>query len=136
MADIACQTLYDDVAQELTGGRVNDRLAAAFPRAVNRALDELGAAVNDPDKFTRINSVDATIDDSELDNHYEWILYAGVVYYLIRAGHKPSDPRVAQTIYQDSAARWEDAKGKYWEAVLYARQSDSDNDMVRFGSVE
>ena len=108
---IRLKTLYADVAKDLGLGTGNERLSDAFPRAVNRALDELAVAGDVAGKFTHVSSIDDTVSD--LSDHYEYMLYAGVAYYLIRMGFKPGDSRIASVIYDDSDKRWEQAKADY-----------------------
>lgn len=127
---ISCTDLFDDVAQEIGSGIANDRLTAAFPRAVNRALDELAVAADLATKFTHVTSTDGTIS---LDSSYEYIVYAGVIYHLIRMGHRPVDAKIAAIIFEDSRRNWANAKADYVQDADNVRQSTVENDMIAWG---
>jgi hypothetical protein len=102
---ISCKSLYDDCAREVGTGIGNDRLAASFVRATNRALDELSLKQDLATKYAHISSTSSLI--TELSSSYEYILYTGIIYNLIRMGHRPSDPKIANLVYEDSTKRWE-----------------------------
>jgi hypothetical protein len=127
---ISVKTLYKDVAQELGLGEGNERLTDDFPRAVNRALSEMSHAADLATKITHVSSCEDSIN---LDANYEYIIYAGTTYYLTRAGHKPKDPRIAPTIYEDTSRRWKDAKADYVVAEDNLKQSDSTFEMIGLG---
>ena len=48
-----------------------------------------------------------------MSSMYEWILSAGVAFYMTRLGQRPSDPNLAQIVYRDTANEWDRAKGEY-----------------------
>ena len=83
------QFLFDDIAEELGQGSGSNRFKAAFPRAVNRALSELELKANTGTDFALIESIDDTVDD--LADKYEFVLYAGVAYWLNRMGFRNGD---------------------------------------------
>ena len=134
MSNIACQGLYQDVVQELGAGVLNDKSKPKFIRAVNRALDELSLVADKATKLTHITAVDSIITD--LDTHYEYILYRGTIFNMIRMGHRPVDPKLAQVIYNDSEKMWALAKADYVVALDNANQATSTNDVWGLGYVD
>jgi len=133
MSNIACQGLFQDVAQELGSGVESDRLKPKFIRAVNRALSELSLEADKSDTLDHITAVDSIITD--MDTDYEWILYAGTIYNLVRMGVRPVDPKLARVVYDDSALRWAQAKAAYVVALDNANQATSTNDVWGLGYV-
>ncbi len=103
---ISCKSLYDDACREVGTGVGNDRIAASFVRACNRTLDELSVKQDRVTKYAHIQNTSSII--TELNAHYEYIIYSGIIYNLIRSGHRPSDPKIANVVYEDSKRRWED----------------------------
>ena len=131
---ISCANLYLDVASQLGEGVGNTRLANGFVRALNRALSELGVKADKASNFGSIASTDDTISD--LNEKYEYIIYAGVMFNLIRMGHRPSDPKLATVVYEDSRKAWNDGKADYIVDLDNVIQSDADNDVIGLGSLE
>lgn len=129
---ISCATLYDDVKREVGRGD-SDELADAFVRAVNRTLSELEHRSDAATAFTRATGTSSSVN---LDENYDYVLYSGVIYNLIRMGHRPGDPKVAGVVYQDSKQRWDEALGNYCMNEDNITQSDEDNDMTRLGTVK
>lgn len=128
---ISVQGLYDDCAQDLGQGSGSTRFSNAFVRCINRALDDL-AVSTDEVKYTPITSTSDTIN---IDSHYEYIVFAGVKYYLIRSGFKPSDPKIATIVYQDTASAWLSGKADICQDRDNIAQADPTNDIVANGSV-
>lgn len=130
MIDVS--SLYQDICQALGNGHSNDRLQAQFPRAFNRALNDLSVSVDHP-QWPAITGTDSTID---FPDQYEYVLFAGVQYYLIRMGHAPADPKLATIVYQDSAKQWADGKADYKQNEDNILMADPENDIIGLGSVE
>jgi len=129
---ISCTDLFEDVAQEIGSGIANDRLVASFPRAVNRALDELAVAADLATKYTHVSSTDGTVSMSA---SYEYILYAGVIFHLIRMGHRPVDTKMATIIYDDSRVNWDKAKADFVQDADNIRQTTATEDMIAWGAL-
>ena len=130
---INCQTLLDDIGRSLGQGVSGTRITETFVTAVNSALDELS---NEADLATRLTHITAT-DSSQADlgEHYRYILYAGVYYWMIRLGIRPADPRIAKVLFEDSERSWKEAKADYVVAEDNSTQSDSDNDIWGLGAL-
>jgi hypothetical protein len=127
---IAATALYEDAAAQIGAGVGNDRLTRAFKRAVNRSLDELSIAADLATPLTHIDDVDDVID---LDDNYEHILYAGVLFHLVRAGHLPGDPRLAKALLEDTRVGWAMARGEYVMAEDNDNQATATNDVWGLG---
>lgn len=127
-----CASLLQDAASEFGVDVGNEHYVSRFIRAVNRTLDELSQDSDLASPFSHISSTDENID---IDDSYEWIVYAGIIYNLIRMGQRPADPNLSQLIYKDSSDRWIHAKGMYQTAELNADQAVSTNDIINFGNV-
>ena len=130
---ISITALYADVAQEVGRGIGDERLASSFPRAVNRALDELAVAADLATKFTHISSTSGAL--SGISENYEYIVYTGTVYWLIRAGYKPSDPNTANLLLQDTTNRWREAKDDYVQDLDNIAQAVDGADVIGLGDV-
>lgn len=130
---LATQPLYDMALAEVGGGTGNSRFNAAFVNAVNFALDELADEIDESSRFAHISSVNSTISNMSSDRGY--ILYAGIIYYLMRMGQRSSDPKVATLVFNDSKNRWDDGKANYWMRKLNDCQAVSSSDITKLGSV-
>lgn len=129
---LSCTTLYQDILREVGRGD-SDELSESFVRAVNRTLSELEHRSDQATgTFIRATSTSSILN---LDENYDYIAYAGTIFNLIRMGHRPSDPKIATIVYQDSKARWEECLGNFVMNEDNITQSDSDNDMTRLGNV-
>ena len=71
---------------------------------------------------------------SEQGINYEYILYSGVLYWLVRQGFTNSDPRVATVQYRDSEDAWKEAKADYKEDLDNIDQSSDSVNMIGLGS--
>ena len=129
MIDVA--GLYRDICQALGAGYANERLADQFPRAFNRALNDL-AVNSDHAVWPDVQGTEGTLD---FPAQYEYVLFAGIQYYLIRSGHAPADPKIANVVYQDSAQAWKDGKGDFVMNEDNIKQHDPANSMIGLGSV-
>jgi len=127
---IYLQTMYDDVLRELSIGN-SDKTSDAFIRAANRARNELSYQTDLATQLTTVTAVENTVTD--MDEQMEYMLYAGVLYYMIRGGIRPSDPKVAEIVYRDSKDRWEEAKGDYWTSKVNANQATDSNNVIGLG---
>jgi hypothetical protein len=130
---ISCQQLYRDTLSTIGVGVGNDTTLARFTAAVNRALDELSITADLSGKHDHISGPESTI--TTLDEYYEWILAAGVAFYMTRLGHRPSDPNLAQIVYRDTASEWERAKGEYVANRWNETQSDETESIIGLGYV-
>ena len=131
---LATQPLYDMALAEVGGGTGNSRFSTAFINAVNFAIDELADEIDSATRFTHITSVNSTISNIDADRGY--IIYAGIIYYLMRLGQRSSDPKIATLILNDSKQRWDDGKGNYWMRRLNDCQAVASSDITKLGSVE
>lgn len=130
---LATQPLYDMALVEVGGGSGSSRFNAAFINAVNFALDELADELDSSSRFSHISAVNSTI--SNMDANRGYILYAGVIYYLMRMGQRSSDPKVATLVFNDSKQRWDEGKANYWLKLLNDSQAVDTSDITKLGSV-
>ena len=123
------EQLFAVMCSGLGNGQKSDRLTKMFPVAVNRALNEL--AVNtDSQSWPDVSGTNGMLD---FPFRYEYVLSAGVEYWLIRMGFSPSDPKIATVVYNDTEKRWTDGKGEYQMDVDNIRQHDPHQDMIAWG---
>ena len=125
---ISCQAIYNDVVATMGTGTGNLKLNDAFPRAVNRALDELSIASDQPTKFPHVTATSDSV--AALDDHYEYILYAGTLYWLIRMGYKPGDPKTARLVYEDTESVWAKGRADFCMDQDNILQSNPQNNVV------
>ena len=123
--------LYDDVVAELGQGVGSNRLNSAFPRAVNRALSELENKADTGTDFAVYEDIDSTV--TELEAKHEYILYAGIMFWLQRMGYKPGDPRIATAVLNDTERLWRSAKGDYIKDEVNDAQDEGDEDIIGLG---
>lgn len=128
---LATQPLYDMALREVGGGVGNSTFSAAFVNAVNFALDELADEVDSATRYAHITSVNSTITAMNADRGY--ILYAGVIYYLMRMGQRPTDPKVATAVFNDTSERWSDGKGNFWMRRLNDCQAVPTSSVAKLG---
>ena len=128
---LATQPLYDMALIEVGGGTGNSRFSAAFVNAVNFALDELADELDLASRFSHIAQVNSTI--SNMDSNRGYILYAGIIYHLIRMGQRPTDPKVGTLVFNDSQQRWNDGKGNYWMKRLNDCQAVATSSITKLG---
>lgn len=127
-----CASLLQDAADELGVDEGNERFKRRFITSINTTLDELS---QDADLASAYSHIESTDDSISIDASYQWMVYAGLIYHMIRMGQRPSDPKLAVLVYQDSAKQWEHAKGMHQTAILNALQADATNDIINFGSM-
>lgn len=127
---ISCTTLFTDVATALGRGTGDERLTSVFVRAVNRSLDQLSLYNDQSSRIAHITGIESSI---ALDAEYEYIVFTGIVYNMIRMGIRPGDPKLAAIMYADSDKNWEECKGDYWAAELNDRQSGNDTSIIALG---
>lgn len=130
---INCQQLYRDVLSTIGVGVGNSTTEQRFTRAVNRSLDELSIAEDRATRYPHISGPSSTISD--LDDNYEWILAAGVAFYMTRLGQRPSDPALTQIVYNDTRDEWDRAKGEYVRDLWNIEQSTDSNSIIGLGYV-
>lgn len=129
---LATQPLYQMALREVGGGIANSTFSDAFVNATNFALDELADECDLATRFTHIAAVNSTI--SNMDDNRGYILYAGIIYYLMRMGQRPSDAKIATIVYNDSNKRWLDGKANYWTKRLNDCQAVSTSDITKLGA--
>ncbi len=128
------QSLFDTALREVGGGSGSDTFNKAFINAVNCSLNELSDDTDLTTRHVNISSTAANITTLDVADWY--ILYSGVIYWLVRMGQRPSDPKMGMLVYQDSDKRWTEGKANYQTRLLNIRQRDPDNDIAKLGSVE
>jgi len=131
---IKTQGLFDDLADEFGCGSGNASYIRRFPRAVNRAMDELSVTADLATRHTHISNVDSSI--STLDSELEPYLYWGTKYWLIHTGQRPSDPRLAVAMLKETGEAWEDAKGMYAVERSNDSQATDSNSMWGLGYID
>jgi len=125
-------SIFEDILDELNNGE-NARLNARFPRAVNRALSQLENKADTGVDFAEYpNKTDIV---TELAAKHEYILYVGVLYWLMRMGERPGDPRIATVVLNESKENWRDAIGDYTKDVIATAQAAGDQDIIQLGYV-
>jgi len=130
---ISVQGIYDDIAGEMGVGLGSEKLQERVLRAVNRTLAVLSKKTNDTSDLTQVTKIGAFITDVDVD--LEFVIWAGVRFFMARSGSRPADPRIAEVVYRDSKAEWEEAIGDYITSVSNDDQADSDdNDIWSWGT--
>lgn len=127
------QSLFDTALREVGGGSGSDTFNKAFVNAVNCSLNELSDNTDLTARHANVSAVGANVTTLNVADWY--ILYAGVIYNLIRMGQRPSDPKLAMLVYQDSDKRWQEGKANYQTRLLNAYQSTPGNNVTKLGSV-
>jgi hypothetical protein len=130
---LSTQSLFDTALVEVGGGVGDARFNSAFINACNCALDELSDEADLATRHTHITTVNTSI--TTLQTGHWYILHAGITFYLIRTGWRPSDPRTAGIVYQDSDKEWDKAKAKYLTRILNELQTDTTADITKLGYV-
>jgi len=129
---ISCQALYDDAKSTYGVGAGSDLFQGRWVRAINRALDELSIAADLETKHSHISGPEDNI--TSLADYYEWILVAGMNYYMARVGQRPSDPNVLKMVYADTQNQWERGKNEYVANRWNEKQAnDSTEDIIGLG---
>jgi len=128
---ISCQQLYQNVLGTIGVGSGSEKTISRFTTAVNRTLDELSITADLASKHSHIVGPQSTI--STLSDYYEWILAAGVAFYMNRLGQRPSDPALAQIVYRDTTTEWDRAKGEYHANRWNETQATDSNDVIGNG---
>ena len=130
---ISCQQLYKDVLSTVGVGVGNNTTTGRFTTAVNRTLDELSITADLATKHSHITGPESII--TTLSSYYEWILSAGVAFYMVRLGQRPSDPNLAQIVYKDTASEWDRAKGEYVANRWNETQATDSESIIGLGYV-
>ena len=130
---VSVRFLYDDIEKELGHGVDSTKLNSAFPRAVNRALNQLESKASTGTDFTQVSSIDATI--TQLDAKHDYVIYAGTMYWLQRMGYANGDPRIAAAVLSDSEQMWKSARGDYVADKVNDDQATGGLDIIGLGYV-
>jgi len=128
---VNCLGLYQEAMDVYGRGAGSDKFQNRFIRATNRALDELSICADLATKHSHISSPEDTI--STLDDEYEWILVAGINYYLARTGQRPADPNVLRFVYGDTAEQWERGRDEYVANRWNETQATDSNSVMMLG---
>lgn len=128
---IYLKSVYDDITMQLGQGVGNTKLNSAFVRAVNRTLSELENRADTGTDFELVDSMGDTISD--LADKHEYILYAGIMYWLQRMGYASGDPRVAAAVLSDSERMWRQAIGDYIKDKVNDAQATGTSDIIGLG---
>ena len=103
----------------------SERFLADFPYCVNLILGELSFTADLATAIAPINDPQDTI--SELDQDHQWILDAGLDYYLMRQGYAPAVGKVALPL---AKADWEIARDSYLTMMRREDMADVDDDDI------
>ena len=125
--------LYDDIVEALGFGTGNAKFNSAFPRATNRALNQLENRADTGTDFTQVNSINESV--TQLDAKHEYILYAGIMFWLQRMGHVVGDTRLASAMLRDSTDTWNEAIGAYTKDKINEDQTTGGIDIIGIGYV-
>ena len=131
---LATQALYDMAKREVGGGVGGTIFDNAFVNAVNFATSELADECNLTPRPGIIASVGDSITGMDTDRQY--IVYSGVIYYLMRMGQRPTDPKVASVMYVDTDKQWNNGKANYWTKALNDCQANPHSSITKLGSVD
>ena len=129
---ISCQTLLEDICDELHRDATDERFLRMFLRALNRSLDELSQKCNLGSHFTHVSRADGTV---AIAADREWMITAGIRYHLALMGIRPSDPKLAALAFRDSKDAWDDALGMYDTEELNDKQA-TDTGIIGWGHVD
>jgi len=108
---VSLKFIYDDIILELGTGISSTKLNSSFPRATNRALSQLEDRADTGTDFPMVTSINDTV--TQLSAKHEYVLYAGIMYWLQRMGYANGDPRIAAVILSDTKTLWAEAIGGY-----------------------
>lgn len=125
------KAIYDDIIEQLGTGISSTKLNNAFPRATNRALNQLENRADTGTDFTAVAGIGDSI--TQLDAKHEYILYAGIMFWLQRAGFANGDPRVAAAMLKDSSDLWKEAIGAYIKDAVATEMADGTTDVIGQG---
>lgn len=129
---VSVQRIHDVLRDEWSRGVGDSLFQTKIILSVNAALSELESDRDSGTDFTPISKINTSVD---LAAKHEWVLLAGVRYWLPRMGVTPGDPRTAGAILKDSDTLWERARAAYVTDAINAKQSDEDTDIVGQGSL-
>jgi len=127
------QHVYEDVVDEIGIGTGSKKLNQKFPRATNRALSELENKADTGTDFLFVTKINDTI--TQLADKHEYIIYSGIMYWLMRMGMRPGDPRIATAVLNDTERAWKAAIGDYIKDKVNDDQAEGDNDIAYLGNV-
>jgi len=127
------QHVYEDVVDEIGIGTGSVKLNKKFPRACNRALSELENKADTGTDLTFVTKIDQILTD--IADKHEYIVYSGVMYWLMRMGMRPGDPRIATAVLNDTERAWKAAIGDYTKDKVNDAQAEGDEDIAYLGDV-
>lgn len=106
---ISVRTLYEDISSD-QGGLSSPTHQQRVIRAINKALSQMSLAA---DLATRISLVDDLDDSIDLDAEYEYIVFDGLRFHIVRMGSRPADPRIARVVLEDTDKQWKSSLFAY-----------------------
>jgi len=130
---VSLKFIYDDIILELGTGISSTKLNSSFPRATNRALNELENRADTGVDFTQVSSINDTV--TQLVAKHEFILYAGIMYWLQRMGFANGDPRIAAAVLSDTERLWSSAIGDYVKDKVSDDMATGGIDIIGLGYV-
>ena len=130
---ISCSSLFEDVSDAIGQSWGSDRLQKKFLSACNMALSDLS---HDADLATDITAVSSLNDSIALDASHYHVVLAGVLFFMIRLGIRPADPKLANTVYIDTERMWTRMKGQYARVIDNALQPTQSDNMENLGYLD
>jgi hypothetical protein len=130
---VSLKYLYEDIVAELGQGVGSTKLNSAYMRAVNRALSQLENKADTGTDFALYSDINDSV--SELSAKHDYILYAGVMYWLQRMGYANGDPRIAAAVLSDTERLWQSAIGDYTKDKINADQATGGIDIIGLGDL-
>jgi hypothetical protein len=128
---VSVQGLYNVAVGTSGTGTGSEKFNLRWTTAVNRSLDEMSLAADLATAHSHITGQQSVI--TTLDAKYEWVLAAGVDYYLNKTGQRTSDPRLLGIFTASNKNDWEDAKGEYVAGLSYEEQATDSNSVMGLG---
>jgi len=128
---LATQSLYEMAKANVGGGIGDNRFNTAFIMACNNALDELNDEGDLQSRHSHISTVNASITTLGTDDTY--ILYSGIIFWLVRLGMRPSDPKIANLVFLDTKDMWENAKANKQMRAINDCQATESSSVTRLG---
>jgi len=130
---INLQSVYNSIVAELGQGTGPNKLNSAFPVAVTRALAQLESRANTGTEPPIVTGISQTLTGYKA--RHEYVVYSGTMYYLMRSGFKPGDPRIATASLKDTKDLWNSAIGDYIADKSMERMDEGDRDVANLGYV-
>jgi len=130
---VSVQGLYSVAVSTSGTGTGNETFNIRWATAVNRSLDEMSLAADLATPHSHITGQQGII--TTLAAKYEWVLAAGVDFYLNKTGQRTSDPRLLGIVTANNKNDWEAAKGEYVAGLSYEDQATDSNSIIGLGYV-